>query len=46
MKQSLSKRQREWSAYDYLVVNDDLDDCVEEMHSIIQGEHTQKFTKS
>ena len=27
------------SAYDYLVVNDDLDDCVEEMHSIIQGEH-------
>ena len=27
------------SAYDYLVVNDKLDDCVEEMHSIIQGEH-------
>ena len=27
------------SAYDYLVVNDELDDCVEEMHSIIQGEH-------
>ena len=24
---------------DYLVVNDELDDCVEEMHSIIQGEH-------
>ena len=27
------------SAYDYLVVYDELDDCVEEMHSIIQGEH-------
>ena len=27
------------SAYDYLVVNDEVDDCVEEMHSIIQGEH-------
>lgn len=26
-------------AYDYLVVNDDLSVCVEEMHSIIQGEH-------
>lgn len=25
-------------AYDYLVVNDDLSVCVEEMHSIIQGE--------
>lgn len=25
--------------YDYLIVNDDLDDCVEEMHSIIRGEH-------
>lgn len=25
--------------YDYLIVNDDLDACVEEMHSIIQGEH-------
>ena len=25
--------------YDYLVVNDDLELCVEEMHTIIQGEH-------
>ncbi len=25
--------------YDYLVVNDDLESCVKEMHSIIQGEH-------
>lgn len=25
--------------YDYLVVNDDIDTCVQEMHSIIQGEH-------
>ncbi len=26
-------------AYDYLVINDDLETCVKEMHSIIQGEH-------
>lgn len=26
-------------SYDYLIVNDDLDACVEEMHSIIRGEH-------
>ena len=25
--------------YDYLIVNDSLDSCVEEMHSIIRGEH-------
>ena len=25
--------------YDYLIINDNLDRCVEEMHSIIQGEH-------
>lgn len=29
------------SAYDYLVVNDELDDCVEEMHSIIQENTTE-----
>ena len=29
--------------YDYLIVNDDLDDCVEEMHRIIQGEHCRSF---
>lgn len=32
-------------AYDYLVVNDDLDTCVEEMHAIIQGEH-QRCSRS
>ena len=26
-------------AYDYLVVNDDLDECVEKVHSIIRNEH-------
>ncbi len=25
--------------YDYLVVNDDLEDCVDQMHQIIQAEH-------
>lgn len=29
--------------YDYLVINDDLNACVEEMHSIIQGEHRRSF---
>lgn len=29
--------------YDYLVINDELDACVEEMHSIIQGEHNRSF---
>ncbi len=29
--------------YDYLIVNDDLETCVEEMHSIIQGEHSRSF---
>lgn len=27
--------------YDYLIVNDDLELCVEEMHAIIQGEHSK-----
>lgn len=26
-------------AYDYLIINDELDTCVEEMNAIIQGEH-------
>lgn len=26
-------------SYDYLVINDDLDECVREVHSIIQSEH-------
>ena len=29
--------------YDYLVVNDVLGDCVEEVHQIIQGEHRKSF---
>jgi guanylate kinase len=28
-------------AYDYLVVNDDLDTCVENLHRIIQSEHSR-----
>lgn len=31
------------SAYDYIVVNDSLDICVEEMHNIIQSEHSRGF---
>ena len=29
--------------YDYLIVNDDLEICVEEMHQIIQSEHRRTF---
>lgn len=29
--------------YDYLIINDDLQTCVEEMHSIIQGEHNRCY---
>ena len=29
--------------YDYLVINDDLDTCVKEMHSIISSEHNRSF---
>ena len=29
--------------YDYLIVNDVLSECVEEMHRIIQGEHRRSF---
>ena len=29
--------------YDYLIINDVLDECVEEMHRIIQGEHRRSF---
>lgn len=32
--------------YDYLVVNDDLDTCVEEMHHIIQSEHFRASRKA
>lgn len=30
-------------AYDYLIINDDLETCVKEMHQIIQGEHNRGF---
>lgn len=30
---------KEMDRYDYLIVNDNLDECVENMHSIICGEH-------
>lgn len=33
----------EMDRYDYLIINDDLDDCVLEMHQIIQGEHRKSF---
>lgn len=29
--------------YDYLIINDDLQECVEEMHQIIRGEHRRSF---
>lgn len=29
--------------YDYLIVNDDVETCAEEMHGIIQGEHRRNF---
>ena len=29
--------------YDYLIVNDVLAECVEEVHRIIQGEHRRSF---
>lgn len=29
--------------YDYLVINDVLEDCVDEVHRIIQGEHRKSF---
>jgi len=32
--------------YDYLIINDDLDSCVEQMHQIIQGEHHRGFRNS
>ena len=28
-------------AYDYLLINDDLDRCVEEMHQLIQAQHNK-----
>ena len=41
------KRAREealgMDRYDYLIINDVLEDCVEEMHQIIRGEHRRSF---
>lgn len=41
------KRAREealgMDRYDYLIINDVLEDCVEEMQRIIQGEHRRSF---
>lgn len=31
--------------YDYLIVNDKLEECVAAMHTIIQGEHSRTFRK-
>ena len=33
-------------AYDYLLINDDLDRCVEEMHQLIQLQHKKNFLSS
>ncbi len=33
----------EMDQYDYLIINDDLQECVEEMHQIIQGGHRRSF---
>lgn len=44
---SRMKRAREeaeyMNRYDYLIINDDLNECVEEMHQIIQGEHRRSY---
>ena len=32
--------------YDYLIVNDDLEICVEEMHQIIQGEQQNEVYRN
>lgn len=32
-------------AYDYLIVNDELEACVEQVHSILRDEHTRIFRK-
>ena len=44
---SRMKRAREeaeyMDRYDYLIINDDLNECVVEMHQIIQGEHRRSY---
>ena len=42
MKRAIEEAE-EMSDYDYIIINDRLDCCVEEMHSIIQGEHLRVF---
>ena len=37
---------KEMDKYDFLVINDDLQECVEEMHQIIQKEHKRTFRNS
>ena len=31
--------------YDYIIVNDDLEECVERFHSIVSNEHDRVFRK-
>ena len=44
---SRMKRAREeaeyMDRYDYLIINHDLNECLEEMHQIIQGEHRRSY---
>ena len=42
MKRAIEEAE-DMDQYDYLVVNDELDVCVEEMHHLIQGEHERCF---
>jgi guanylate kinase len=32
---------REIEAYDYMIINDDLDESVEEVHRLIDGQHNK-----
>ncbi len=38
-----AEEAEEMEAYDYLIINDDLDACVKEMHDIICSEHRRAF---
>ena len=31
--------------YDYLIINDELEACVSQVHSILQNEHTRLFRR-
>lgn len=44
--QRASEEAEYMDQYDYLIVNDDLEDCVEEMHHIICGEHRRSYRNS